>query len=302
MKPKCVGSTLNTVSDIYLGIQKLSSTSRTPRGYLAAGAIFREEVPWLSEWLEYHLLLGVDHFFLYNNHSRDDFRRVLHPYQKAGWVTLYDLSLPDPFNRWQIKAINHAASLCRGRFKWFAAIDVDEFIVPHHVSTIPELLRPLEMHVAIFLHWQMFGTAGISRLKEGQLSIEHFTRKAQPHYKECQLGKSIVQPDRIVRMKVHEPVLPAEVSIVLADGLPRRENPVIDIAQINHYWTRDEYYFWNQKVPRARQYAALMKVPQRSKEDWLVHKENFNATEDFSIHRFLPKLKQRLTPQDRRVR
>jgi hypothetical protein len=294
MKPKGVGTTLNAISDIYLGVQRLlPSHSTPPRGYLAVATIFRQEAPWLREWIEYHLLLGVDHFFLYNNHSRDDFRRVLRPYQKSGLVTLYDLSLPDPFNRWQIKAINHAAHLCKGHFTWLAVIDVDEFIVPHHVSTIPELLRPLERHAAIFLHWQMFGTTGISRLAQGQLSIEHFTRKAEPDYNECVLGKSIVQPNKIIRMKVHEPVLPNGINIVLADGSQRQKTPTVHTAQINHYWTRDENYFWNQKVIWRNRYAALVNAQARSEQGWRIHKENFNNVDDYSIHRFLPELKNR---------
>lgn len=32
--------------------------------YLSVCAIFKNEGPILKEWIEYHLLVGVDHFFL----------------------------------------------------------------------------------------------------------------------------------------------------------------------------------------------------------------------------------------------
>lgn len=41
--------------------------------------IFKNEAPFLKEWLDYHLTIGVDHFYLYNNNSDDDFKRVLRP-------------------------------------------------------------------------------------------------------------------------------------------------------------------------------------------------------------------------------
>ena len=41
---------------------------------------FKNEAPNLKEWLEYHHMVGVQHFALYNNNSTDDYRSVLDPY------------------------------------------------------------------------------------------------------------------------------------------------------------------------------------------------------------------------------
>ena len=35
--------------------------------YLAICAIYRDEAPYLREWIEFHRLVGVEHFFLYDN-------------------------------------------------------------------------------------------------------------------------------------------------------------------------------------------------------------------------------------------
>ena len=42
----------------------------------------------LAEWLEYHLRVGIEHFYLYDNNSNDGTRRVLQPYIDRGLVTL----------------------------------------------------------------------------------------------------------------------------------------------------------------------------------------------------------------------
>ena len=39
--------------------------------------IFKNEAPFLKEWLDYHLTVGVDHFYLYNNNSDDDFKKIV---------------------------------------------------------------------------------------------------------------------------------------------------------------------------------------------------------------------------------
>ena len=59
-------------------------------GYLAACAIFKDEGPYLAEWLEFHLLVGFEHLFLYDNRSEDDFAQVLARYVAEGAVTLTD--------------------------------------------------------------------------------------------------------------------------------------------------------------------------------------------------------------------
>lgn len=40
--------------------------------YLSIGAIFKDEAPYLAEWIEFHRLVGVEHFFLYDNLSTDE--------------------------------------------------------------------------------------------------------------------------------------------------------------------------------------------------------------------------------------
>lgn len=38
--------------------------------------MFYNEAKFLKEWLDYHLVIGVGHFYLYNNNSTDDYMPV----------------------------------------------------------------------------------------------------------------------------------------------------------------------------------------------------------------------------------
>ena len=43
---------------------------------LSVCAIFKDEASYLKEWIEYHKLVGVQHFYLYENENEsDDFLR-----------------------------------------------------------------------------------------------------------------------------------------------------------------------------------------------------------------------------------
>lgn len=54
---------------------------------LAVVTIAKNEAPYIKEWLDYHLLAGVNHFYIYDNDSSDNQKEVLQPYVDAGIVT-----------------------------------------------------------------------------------------------------------------------------------------------------------------------------------------------------------------------
>ena len=71
--------------------------------YLTACLIFRDAASYLEEWLRFHLLVGVEHFYLYDNDSSDDYLSVLRPFCAEGKVTL--TRWPGPMQ--QLKAYAH---------------------------------------------------------------------------------------------------------------------------------------------------------------------------------------------------
>src|SRR5262245_48829439 len=70
--------------------------------------IFQNDAPYLKEWIEFHRLVGGQHFYLYNNLSTDNYQEVLAPYIREGIVELIDWPFPSSnFFEWdqiQVKA------------------------------------------------------------------------------------------------------------------------------------------------------------------------------------------------------
>jgi hypothetical protein len=62
--------------------------------YLSICAIFKDEAPYLAEWIEFHRHVGVERFLLYDNLSTDNGREVLEPWARTGIVTVSDRSIP----------------------------------------------------------------------------------------------------------------------------------------------------------------------------------------------------------------
>lgn len=93
---------------------------------LAVVAILKNEAPYLREWLDYHLLAGVNHFYLYDNDSPDNQREVAAPYVKAGLVDWFNA----PGKAMQYAVYNEAVKRFKFHCRYMAFIDGDEFIFP----------------------------------------------------------------------------------------------------------------------------------------------------------------------------
>ena len=171
---------------------------------LATVAIFKDEARYLKEWLDYHLLAGVEHFYLYNNNSSDDYKKILAPYVEENLVTLIDF----PGKVMQLPAYNDALEKFRFECRYMAFIDLDEFILPKSnrsvVEVVDEILSADQHAAGLAINWQHFGSNGQEAADFSRGVLERFTRRAPtdwtldlPDNKGNATVKSIVNPRRV---------------------------------------------------------------------------------------------------------
>lgn len=172
-------------------MQHLAS-SKSLLWYLSAMTIFKNEAPYLEEWLAFCLLEGVEHVLLYDNGSTDNPRGVLQPWIEAGFVELFDWPL-----HWksgaQTKAFQDALTKLRGRARWTAFIDLDEYLFSPTGNTVAEVLRQYEDHAGVIVNWHCYGTSGHKRRPNG-LTIECYTKRARTSWARNRRVKTIVDP------------------------------------------------------------------------------------------------------------
>lgn len=269
----------------------LSSTQSTKYD-LAICAIFQNEASYLREWIEFHKLVGVKHFYLYNNLSTDKYYKVLKPYIKSGEVELIEWKYntnPDGSN-WptiQMMAYNHAINSSKNVVKWLAIIDTDEFLFPVETDTLTEFLLNYEDVAAICVNWQMYGTSGIKNIAKGHLLIEDLIYKAPTDYSENTHVKSIVRPECVETMtNPHCCIFLPGFYQVNPDKEPcfsHVSTVKVDKIRINHYWTRDESFFYTTKLPRRQKWRD---------GGCIERANNLNQEIDKAIFKYVPKMKQ----------
>lgn len=263
--------------------------------FLSVCAIFKDEAPFLKEWIEYNKLIGVQHFRLYNNDSEDNYLEVLSPYIKSGEVVLTDW--PGHVN-WskeiQATAILDAICHLQGVSKWLAIIDIDEFILPTEHPDLVSFLNEYDSFGGVVINWQNYGTGWIQDLPKDKLMIETLRLKAIEDSWWNHPGKSIVKPDYVdtSRLAWH-PHTWHYLAPYIAVAPNKKEYVVgpIDISKIriNHYVHRSENYFYNVKIPKKTRMEGWPDYA----EDWhqacnkVVDKENY-------IYRFIPELRKKI--------
>lgn len=261
-------------------------------------AIFKNEAIYLKEWIEYHKIVGIEHFYLYNNNSEDDYQSVLKPYINEGVVTLVQW----PHNQAQMQAYKNGVEQFSKETEWLSFIDIDEFIVPVATENIYEFLKPFQKNRPVVLaYWKMFGTSGkITRNLDNlitedltvtwdkfsdigklfyntayELDLSGVHSTSIHHYVWGKLGKKYLPPVNIFN----------KLCIYEKNPVPKKMKLDFPL-QINHYFSKtyDEY---KQKKAKGDVY---FKINPHDEEYFFKH-EFRNTGCDYKIFKYLIKLK-----------
>lgn len=263
---------------------------------------FRDEAPYLDEWIEYHRLAGADHFWIRDDGSTDDWRAVLAPHVVSGLVEVLPaggVPLAALASDRQLETIRDGLRLASGRARWVALIDVDEFLLPMVEGTVPACLgRCFAEASAVYVNWRMFGTSGVI-VPPGRPLLPSLTACSLPSHPENGIGKSLVRPDRVVVDDVwYAHHVPLEIGSAYFDGGGNRlcfgmrsgRSDLLtagahfdDRIRINHYNLRDERFYATNRVRRARE----GRLPGKSLDRLLEHHASFGKTQDRKILDFL---------------
>lgn len=181
-----------------LGIKRYKNVIKTDKTHkfpyeLAITAIMKNEGLYIKEWLDYHILVGVEKFYLYDNESTDNTAEILKPYIERGIVEYtYWPGKIQQMNTYRDSIGKHANDT-----RWMAIIDLDEFIVPVQNKTIPEYLKTLPSNFAeLVIGWIIYGSGGHKTKPDG-LIMENYKYHADKSW-----GiKSIVNPRLVFNTK-----------------------------------------------------------------------------------------------------
>lgn len=139
----------------------MSLNNKTEEYVICSPAKFEKN--YILEWVNYHIKLGFDHIYIYNN---DDDQNIIKEILKDNKkVTIINYQYKKNFKKELLIDF-----YTNGYFKWCAFIDCDEFITLNGYSNIKDYINSFPDDCnAISLNWLCYGSNGNNTFKKAPI-------------------------------------------------------------------------------------------------------------------------------------
>lgn len=195
---------------------------------------FKNESLIIREWIDHHLEVGVDHLYLIDNGSTDNYMDILDPYIQSRKVTLvidphrtqtkgadvlvfdaeknqFVLEFQKNTHTQVVLSNKHYLKTIKQSAKWVMFIDQDEYMFSTR-DTLKNVLRSVDESVTnIFVPWQIFGSSG--HVQQPDSIRKSFTLRKPFDQLRCKAiehgnirghGKSITRVSALKMLNIHQ--------------------------------------------------------------------------------------------------
>ena len=224
---------------------------------LSIVSIMKYEEDYVEEWVRYHHILGVDHFYIYDNNEDSYMRQVLKQYIEKDIVTL----IPAYGEAKMFESFNHAIENYKYDSKYIAFIDADEFIMPiEDVKIFPLIDNIIASYNdpnigGLAIRWQLYGT-GYHETKPDGYVMENYLYKTMKSGFNHRI-KSIVNPRMVEAYNSpHYPTYKSSEYYSIDEHGNRVDGAIYvgstDLIRINHYYYKSEEEFTINRLKRGK--------------------------------------------------
>ena len=255
---------------------------------LSIVSIMRNEAPYVKEWLDYHRLVGVKRFYIYDNESTDNLKVVLKPYVEQG-IVVYKYFPGLKKDGVQGNSYKDCIDLYKSYTKWLAIVDADEFIIPVKKKTIPEFLKDYERYPGVVVNWVMYDSNSHVEKPQGGV-LKNYTRiRYDCNCNDNIVVKSIVNPRKVAYPEGHCCTYKNQELSVTERFIRHQHSDVtlyssIKKIRINHYWSKS-----------YSEYLKKIQKPRYNGQPWKSKPEDYNFTDykyDYIMWKYVVKLKK----------
>lgn len=270
---------LSDILNVFTNVKKIEKKEESIKleDFLSIVCIAKNEGEYIKEWVDFHLLAGVDRIYLYDNESQDNMKNELEPYIVSGKVVYTYF----PGKAKQLDAYNDAIKKYKYKTKYMAFIDADEFLLPENqnddLKTVIDKIMTEHKHAGgIGVNWRVYGSSGYEKKPDG-LIIENFTHRGGFSAPGNDCIKTIANPRLISEYRhVHYPKYVKNYYNVNEDGIRldgwSNECGDTKYLRINHYFTKSkEEWIKRRSIGKA---DTKDNNDKRSIEEFIKHDRN----------------------------
>lgn len=232
---------------------------------IGVGLVVKNEVVDIISWVAWHAMLGIDNFYIFDDHSTDGTFAVLQTLANIYNIRLEqtDLEVSEYFYFRQEYCYKRIISLASGQVEWLLFVDADEYIRLERDENLHAFVERYGSYDAICINWCTYGSNG--HVIRPKLSpIEAFTRRSPADDAMNRHVKSCIRPDKVGQNWINVHVFDVDPDRqVLVDysqpewtGIPGiiRKTPNFDHARIMHFQCKSMEQF----VERAKKRTDIV--------------------------------------------
>lgn len=257
---------------------------------LGIAAIFKNEHPFIVEWLAYHRVLGISKFFIADNESDDETGELLAALSSLGYLK-FITHKTELGEKPQMAAYQTLADTFKNEVDWLCYIDADEFLRPATegqsiVDALKDVLSDADVG-AVAVNWALYGSSKWVTA-DSRAVIERFTLRAK---KECGANrhyKTIIRTGayKSAGGNPHAFVLEGAYKYSATDGRKLgvgeidglTDSATWDGLRINHYVVKSRSEFFTKKRPRGRPNGDLRPVGFFAQHDINDERDEFSRS------------------------
>ncbi len=267
-----------------------------PKHHLSICSVLKNDsVSWVTEWIEYHRLIGVDHFYLYLTTNNAAIKSVLTPYLRKGIVSLIPWIVKSEESEDTMKqacfalgiettAYEHAIYVKTPQeTEWMVCLGLQEYLLPIVGDSVLTILQKYQNAPGIVFSSDCFDASRNRFFSHHQLVIENTGMIELPHKWDSPTSKLIFKPS------LCEGFMWPPYQCVFKQGLQPVQVSRSEI-RLNFYKPRDRHFEFKNRALVDNRAISRQELSEILSLGYEVEDQ------EKSIQRFVPRLREVMTP------
>ena len=189
--------------------------------------VFKNESHILDEWISHYLYHGVDHIYLVNDFSSDNFMEIINKYNDKVTLLHNDI-ITKEVGRQQLIYNKYFRPLLQTS-TWMSILDLDEFLYNPSEINLQNTLLEFQEYSQISIPWVHF--ASNDHILQPNSVVEGFTMRANySHNKSYYSYKCIFRTNHLIQFGIHSNIVNGQTINLLYNDTSN-----IPKFLINHY-------------------------------------------------------------------
>jgi hypothetical protein len=226
--------------------------------YLSVGAMFKNESHSIKEWIMHYLHHGVDHFYLINDNSSDNFMEIIQEYIDKKIVTLFDVNEPYYLGRQRNLYNRHILPVIK-ETKWLLMVDLDEYVWSKTDVNLSNILKSYENFSQIQICETCFGSNG--HIKQPKYIVKSFTKRKSDLSNSGRLKYLVNSSYEFTSLNIHHATYLNENDRISPEGNNNFLMIYREYITLNHYCCQSLEFWNNIKCTRGDADDYLVRKP-----------------------------------------